>query len=242
MGKAKHAVVSREEWLAARTKFLAKEKQFTRLRDELSQERRALPWEKVDKPYAFDGPRGKETLADLFGDKSQLVIYHFMFSPDWEEGCPSCSFYADHTPDLRHLESRNTSYAAISRAPIAKIEAFKKRMGWTFPWYSSFGTDFNYDFHVSLDEAVMPVEYNYTDKATLEKKGLDYATKGEQPGMSAFLRDGEDIFRTYSAYARGIEKFLGTYLMLDMTRLGRGDGAKPGLGFVHHDKYEEITA
>jgi predicted dithiol-disulfide oxidoreductase (DUF899 family) len=194
---------------------------------------------KLEKEYTFTSSTGPITLTDLFDSRPQLLIYHFMFSPDSEEGCSSCSFYADHVPDLSHLHSRNTSYAAISRAPIEKIEAFKKRMGWTFPWYSSYGSDFNYDFHVSLDDAVVPVEYNYTDKKTLEEKGMLWATRGEQPGMSAFLKEGEEVFHTYSAYARGIEKFLGTYLMLDMTHLGRQDGKKPGLGFSHHDKYEE---
>jgi len=194
---------------------------------------------KVEKKYVFEEPNGSVGLGGLFQGRKQLIIYHFMFGPDADEGCSSCSFYADHIPDLRHLQSRDTSFAVVSRSPIAKIEEFKKRMGWTFPWYSSFGTDFNFDFHVSQDESITPVEYNFKDKATLEKQGLVWVTRGEQHGMSAFFRDGEDIFHTYSTYARGLEKYLSTYLMLDITHLGRQDDDKPGLGFPHHDKYDE---
>jgi len=162
-----------------------------------------------------------------------------MFSPDENEGCSSCSYFGDHVPDLRHLHSRNTTFVAVSRAPIAKIEAFKKRMGWKFPWYSSHGTDFNYDFKVTQDETVAPVEYNFRSKDELEKRGMPYHTRGEQPGMSVFLKDGQDVFHTYSSYARGNEKLLGTYLMLDITPLGRQDGDKElGLGFPYHDQYE----
>jgi predicted dithiol-disulfide oxidoreductase (DUF899 family) len=233
-------VVSQEEWIAARKELLAKEKEATHMADSISAQIRELPMVKLEKQYTFEGPNDRICLGELFQGRKQLLIYHFMFGPDSDEGCPSCSYYADHVPDLRHLESRNTSFAAVSRAPIAKIEAFKKRMGWTFPWYSSFGTDFNYDFHVSQDESVTPIEYNFKDKATLEKQGLNWAARGEQQGMSAFFRDGEDIFHTYSSYARGNEKFLGTYLMLDITHLGRQDNDKPGLGFLHHDKYEQV--
>jgi len=194
---------------------------------------------KLTKNYAFEGPAGKVSLEDLFEGRKQLLIYHFMFSPDENEGCSSCSYFCDHIPDLRHLNSRNTTFVAVSRAPIAKIEAFKKRMNWEFPWYSSYGTDFNYDFKVTQDEGVAPVEYNFKSKDELEKRGMTYHTRGEQPGMSVFLKEGQDVFHTYSSYARGIEKLMGTYLMLDITPLGRQDGDKElGLGFPHHDQYE----
>lgn len=194
---------------------------------------------KLTKNYAFEGPAGKVSLEDLFEGRKQLLIYHFMFSPDENEGCSSCSYFCDHIPDLRHLNSRNTTFVAVSRAPIAKIEAFKKRMSWKFPWYSSYGTDFNYDFKVTQDEGVAPVEYNFKSKDELEKRGMTYHTRGEQPGMSVFLKEGQDVFHTYSSYARGIEKLMGTYLMLDITPLGRQDGDKElGLGFPHHDQYE----
>jgi predicted dithiol-disulfide oxidoreductase (DUF899 family) len=231
-------VVSRSEWLTARKDLLDAEKQLTRTADALASRIRDLPMVKVDKSYIFSGPDGSASLSDLFQGRQQLLIYHFMFGPEDAEGCPSCSFFADHIPDLRHLASRNTSFAVVSRAPIEKILAFKKRMGWTFPWYSSLGSDFNYDFHVTQDEAVAPVEYNYKDKETMEKQGMVWAMRGEQPGMSVFLKEGQDVYHTYSAYARGNEKFLGTYLMLDMTHLGRQDGDAPGLGFMHHDRYE----
>jgi predicted dithiol-disulfide oxidoreductase (DUF899 family) len=195
---------------------------------------------KVEKEYIFEGPKGTISLGELFQGRKQLVIYHFMFSPDSEQGCSSCSFFADHIPDLHHLASRNTSFAAISRAPIAKIEEFKKRMGWTFPWYSSFGTDFNYDFHATQDEAVAPVYYNYTDKEALEKQGLSHFTKGEMHAISVFLREDKDVFHTYSSYARGLDKFLSTYTMLDITPLGRQDPGKIGLGFKHHDRYDQL--
>ena len=195
---------------------------------------------KLTKKYTFEGPAGKVSLEDLFEGRKQLLIYHFMFGPDSTEGCSSCSFFGDHIPDLRHLNSRNTTFVVVSRAPIAKIEAFKKRMGWKFPWYSSYGTDFNYDFKVTEDEAVAPVEYNFKSKDELEKHGMTDYMRGEQPGMSVFLKDGQDVFHTYSSYARGNEKLLGgTYLMLDITPFGRQDGGEgSGLGFPHHDQYE----
>jgi predicted dithiol-disulfide oxidoreductase (DUF899 family) len=225
--------------VATRKTLLAKEKEATRTADALAAQIRELPMVKMTKNYVFEGPAGTATLSDLFDGRKQLLVYHFMFDPDEDEGCSSCSFFGDHVPDLRHLHSRNTTFVAVSRAPIAKIEAFKKRMGWTFPWYSSYGTDFNYDFKVTEDEAVQPVEYNFKTKDELEKRGMLYHTRGEQPGMSVFLKDGEDVFHTYSSYARGNDKLLGTYLMLDMTPLGRQDGDKSsGLGFTYHDQYE----
>ena len=169
---ADHAVVSREEWVAARKELLEDEKQLTRLRDELNRRRRALPWVKVEATYVFEGPSGKETLADLFAGRSQLIIHHFMFGPEWQEGCIGCSFHSDHAEGaLVHLENHDVSFVRVSRAPLAKIEAFKRRMGWTLPWYSSFGNDFNYDFQVTIDESVAPLEYNYRSKADHERVG-----------------------------------------------------------------------
>lgn len=194
----------------------------------------------LDKQYVFEGPSGKTSLLDLFDSRKQLIIYHFMMTPEEEEGCSSCSFLADHIPNLSHLHSRQTSFVVVSRAPLDKIEAFKKRMGWTFPWVSSFGSDFNYDFHVTLDEAVAPVEYNFKDKATLEKEGKSFLTKGELSGTSVFYCEDQDIFHTYSTYARGDEWLITTYRMLDITPLGRQeDDPRRKLDFPYHDKYDE---
>ncbi len=202
---------------------------------------RDFPMVHLDKKYTFEGPSGPVTLLDLFDGRKQLVVYHFMMDPEWDEGCTSCSFMADHFPNLSHLHSRDTSFAAVSRAPLNKIEAFKKRMGWTFPWVSSFRSDFNYDFHVTQDENVAPVEYNYRDKATLEAEGNAYFTKGELPGLSVFYREDQDIFHTYSAYTRGFEGLLGTYVLLDKTPLGRQEEglAVKMAGWRYHDKYDE---
>jgi predicted dithiol-disulfide oxidoreductase (DUF899 family) len=220
-------VVSREEWLAARKKLLAKEKQFTRKRDALSAERRRLPMVRIDKDYVFEGPQGKASLLDLFDGRRQLIVGHFMFDPSWEDGCPSCSAGADEVSDglLEHLHARETTFVYVSRAPLAKLEAYKARKGWTFPWYSSYGSDFNYDFHVTLDESVTPIEYNYRSKAEHEQAGTSYYVEGEQPieapGTSFFLRDGDEVFHTYSTYARGAEMMGGSYYFLDLTALGR---------------------
>ena len=196
-------IVSRVEWLAARKALLAKEKEFTRQRDRLNAERRQLPMVRVDKNYVFESPDGPARLLDLFEGRQQLIVYHFMFDPSWDSGCPSCSFLTDNVGDLAHLHARKTTLALVSRAPLKKIEAYRRRMGWTIPWYSSFGSAFNYDFHVTLDETVAPVEYNYTEKAVLLERGESYFTDGESHGLSAFLRDGDNVFHTYSAYARG---------------------------------------
>jgi predicted dithiol-disulfide oxidoreductase (DUF899 family) len=231
-----HPVVSHEAWLAARTAFLVKEKEFTRLRDELSRERRALPWERVEQPYLFDGPSGKATLADLFEDRSQLVVYHFMFGPDWEEGCPGCSFWADSFDGLgAHLRHRDLSFVAISRAPLAKIDAFKQRMGWSFKWVSSGGNDFNYDYHVSftpeaLDTGAAVYNYAKTDMKS-----------SEMPGVSVFYRDESgNIYHTYSAYARGIDAVNAAYQYLDLVPKGRDEDElpSPNAWWRHHDRYD----
>jgi predicted dithiol-disulfide oxidoreductase (DUF899 family) len=221
-------IVSEEEWVAARTDLLEKEKAFTRARDALNIERRQLPMVRIDKPYVFEGPDGPATLADLFEGRRQLIVVHFMFKPEWEDGCPSCTAGADEVGDglLRHLAARQTTVAFVARAPIEKIERYKAKRGWTFPWYSSFGSDFNFDFHVSLDESVTPVEYNYRSRAEHEARGRDLwyseaEAPTEYPGRSCFLRDGDDIFHTYSHFARGGESVGGSYYWLDLTALGR---------------------
>lgn len=231
-------IVSRDEWRSQRIKLLKKEKAFTRARDELNAERRCLPMVRVEKDYELNSPEGRASLLDLFKDRHQLIVYHFMFDPDWNEGCPSCSAWADQIArgHLNHLHTRGTTLALVSRAPLSKIEPFRKRMGWTVPWYSSFGSDFNYDFHVTQDESVTPIEYNYRDKATLEHLGQDHHTKGEQPGLSCFLRDEDKVYHTYSTYGRGGEQVGGAYYFLDLTALGRQEeweepeGRATGLG------------
>jgi predicted dithiol-disulfide oxidoreductase (DUF899 family) len=192
-------IVSRAEWIDARKALLAMEKAFTRQRDTLNAERRRLPMVRVDKDYVFEGPHGPARLLDLFEGRQQLIVYHFMFDPSWDAGCPSCSFLADSIGHLAHLHARKTTLALVSRAPLEKIEPYRRRMGWTIPWYSSYGSDFNYDFHVTLDETVAPVEYNYTDKAALLAKGESYFTDGESHGLSAFLRDGDRCTRDWLA-------------------------------------------
>jgi predicted dithiol-disulfide oxidoreductase (DUF899 family) len=229
-------LVSREEWLVARKKLLEREKQLTHGRDAVAAERRRLPWVKVEKSYLFDSPDGKKTLADLFGGKSQLIIYHFMFGPDWNEGCPSCSFNMDHTDGaLVHLAQRDVSFVAISRAPLSKIQAFKARMGWRFNWVSSYGTDFNYDYQASFTPEQMAqgaVAYNF-DVVPFPST--------EAPGVSVFYKDANGtVFHTYSAYARGTENLLNTYNHLDLVPKGRDED---DLVFTrawvrHHDRYD----
>ena len=228
-------VATHSEWLEARKAFLAKEKEFTRLRDELSRQRRELPWERVEKDYTFDSPSGKKTLSDLFDGCSQLIVYHFMLGPGWKEGCPSCSYLADHYDGAAiHLANRDVTLAVVSRAPIAEIEAFKKRMGWRFHWVSSFGTDFNYDYHVSFtpeERAQGNVNYNYE---------LTQFPSEEGPGLSVFFKDANGgIFHTYSSYARGLDILVGTYNFLDMAPKGRDEeGLAHTMAWVrHHDKY-----
>ena len=217
-------ITSREEWLEARERLLAKEKEATRVRDELHAERQALPMVEVEKDYVFEGPDGKASLLDMFEGRRQLIVQHFMFDPEWEDGCPSCSYLVDNVGNLAHLHARDTTFAVVSRAPLAKIEPFKTRMGWTFPWYSSFGSDFNYDFHVTMDESVVPAEYNYRSAAEHRQAGMPWYTEGEQPGVSVFLREGERVFHTYSAFARGSEHLVSTAMFLDLTPLGRQEG------------------
>jgi len=220
-------VVSRDEWLAARKALLAKEKQATRARDALNAERRRLPMVRVDKDYEFDGPGRRAGLVDLFEGRRQLIVGHFMFDPGWDEGCPSCSAGADEVSDglLRHLQARDTTLAYVSRAPLAKLEDYKARRGWKFPWYSSYDSDFNYDFGVTVDDSVAPAAYNYKTRAEHEHAGTGYYFDAEQPieqpGTSFFLRDGDAVFHTYSTYGRGAEMLGGSYYFLDLTALGR---------------------
>ena len=231
-----HPVVSREEWLAARSEFLAKEKEFTRLRDELSRQRRELPWVKIVKEYVFDGPAGKETLAQLFENRSQLVVYHFMFSPEWEQGCKHCSFWADHFDGMQiHLNHRDVTMVAISRAPLAKIDVFRRRMGWKFKWVSSGGNDFNHDFHASFTPAENQSGTAFYNFAIMN------AGSSDREGVSVFYRDENGaVYHTYSCYARGIDMLNGTYNYLDLVPKGRDEaGLKSPQAWVRfHDRYE----
>ena len=220
-------IASREEWLAARKALLAEEKRLTRQRDALNAERRRLPMVEIEKPYVFQGPDGELGLLDMFDGRRQLILGHFMFAPSWEDGCPSCSAGADEVSDglLRHLHARDTTLVYVSRAPLEKIEAYKAKKGWTFPWYSSYGSDFNYDFHVTMDESVAPIEYNYKTPAEHREAGTAYYFEGdqpsEQPGTSYFLRVDDRVFHTYSTFGRGAEATGGSYYFLDLTALGR---------------------
>jgi len=231
----KHRVVSREEWIEARKDFLAKEKEFTRMRDQISQQRREMPWVRVDKNYVFDGPEGKVSFAELFAGKSQLVVYHFMFDPSWEAGCKSCSFWADnYNSIIVHLNHRDANLVAISRAPLAKLQAYRKRMGWSFKWVSSSENDFNYDYHVSYTpEEIAKGEgyYNYR---------INKTNSAEMPGISVFQKDPDgNIFHTYSTYERGLDMLNGAYHILDLLPKGRDE---KGLQFTQewvrrHDEY-----
>ena len=254
-------VVSRDEWLAARKELLVQEKELTRARDRVNADRRRLPMVRVDREYVFEGPDGQVGLLDLFEGRRQLVLHHFMWTYDFdadgvehprEVGCPSCSATADAIGELTHLHVRNTTLAAVSRAPYPSIAAFRERMGWRFPWYSSAGTDFNYDFHATLDDRIAPVLFNFRDETELERTGSPWSPRmrGDWPGISAFLRDGETIFHTYSTFARGIDLAGSTSYYLDLTALGRQEeweepkgratalgrqAGGPGLRF--HDEY-----
>jgi predicted dithiol-disulfide oxidoreductase (DUF899 family) len=235
ISSSNHKIVLRAEWLKARAELLTKEKDLTHRRDELSKQRRELPWVRVEKDYVFDGPRGKMKLADLFAGRSQLAIYHFMFGPDWQEGCPSCSFVADHFDGAAvHLAARDVTLAAVSRAPLTKIEAFKRRMGWRFPWASAHDSDFNSDFHVSFSPDEMAkgkVNYNYT---------LQKFPSAEAPGLSVFYKsESGEIFHTYSSYGRGVEVLIGAYMILDLVPKGRDEDQLPfSMSWVrYHDRY-----
>jgi predicted dithiol-disulfide oxidoreductase (DUF899 family) len=232
--QTQHKVVSRDEWLKARLEHLAAEKEFTRKRDELSRQRRELPWERVEKNYVFQGPSGPETLADLFAGRNQLIVYHFMLGPDWEEGCRSCSFLADHFDATRiHLAHRDVTFAVVSQAPLPRIAEFQKRMGWRFHWVSAFDTDFQRDHgvHFTKEELAGEVNYNYR----MTRFGAE-----EAPGLSVFYKDDAGgLFHTYSAYARGLDPVIGTYQFLDLVPKGRGeDGLAFSMSWVrHHDRY-----
>jgi len=230
-----HKVVNHDAWIAARQRFLLKEKEFTRLRDELSRERRELPWERVDKAYVFESTNGRETLADLFGEHSQLIVYHFMYGPDWEIGCRSCSFWADNFNNIvPHLAARDASLVAVSLAPLQKLQAQARRFGWTFKWVSSHGSDFNFDYHVSFSPEALErgdAVYNYTP----QKLGST-----EMPGISAFFRDGKQIYHSYSTYARGLDMLNAAYHYLDIAPKGRDEEglAYPQQWVRHRIAYE----
>ena len=231
-----HEIVSRQEWLNARKALLSLEKEETRLRDKVRAERLALPWVRVEKTYAFDTPQGRKTLADLFDGRSQLIVYHFMYGPDWEAGCPGCSFMADHIDGmLPHLNNHDVTMIAVSRAPLEKLTAYKKRMGWTFPWVSSFGSDFNFDYHVSFTKEELAsgkVMYNYRETDAAD-------AHDELPGLSAFFKDEDGaVYHTYSDYARGGEEALGTLMILDRAPKGRNETGT--LSFVRRkDEYAD---
>jgi len=214
-------IVEKEEWLIARQILLDHEKELTKHRDRVNAERRRLPMVKIEKDYTFESSNGSVKLLDLFGEHLQLIIYHFMFDPAWERGCMGCTGYVNALGDLSMLGDRNTTFALVSRAPLPKLEAYKQLNGWNIPWYSSFGSDFNYDFHVTLDENITPVEYNYRDKAEMERMQVPNPTQGEEHGLSVFFRIDNEVFHTYSTYARGTESLTDTYTLLDMTPYGR---------------------
>jgi predicted dithiol-disulfide oxidoreductase (DUF899 family) len=235
-----HRVLSRQQWIAERKKLLAREKEAMRLRDQVARERRALPWVRIDKDYVFETPEGRRTLAELFDGRRQLLVQHFMFGPGWEEGCPSCSYMADHSDGMTaHLAERDVTFVAVSRAPLAEIERFRRRMGWRFTWVSSHESDFNYDFGVSFtpeEVAKGSIGYNY---------GTSPHTEEELPGISAFIKDDAgDVFHTYSTYARGVEVMMGTYNMLDLMPKGRDEReVDHKMEWVrHHDRYEPGAA
>lgn len=233
-----HRVVSRDQWLIARKALLLREKEATHLRDRINIERLALPWVKVEKQYTFETPQGQESLADLFAGRSQLVVYHFMLGPGWKAGCPGCSFIGDHLDGtLPHLNHHDVTLTAISRAPLKEITAYKERMEWRFPWASSNGTDFNYDYHVSFtpeELASGSVDYNFT-----ETPAMSGVENTELHGLSSFYKDESgQIFHTYSSYARGHEELIGTLMILDRATLGRNE--KSTMDFVRrHDEYED---
>jgi predicted dithiol-disulfide oxidoreductase (DUF899 family) len=216
-------VVSHQEWLSARMDLLAKEKELTRARDEINRQRRELPMVLVEKDYRFEGPDGEVGLLDLFEGRHQLIVGHFMFDPSWDDGCPSCSAGAEEMSPghLDHLHLRDTTFVYVSLAPFAKIEGYRQRRGWKVPWYSYQGSDFNYDFHVTLDPSVAAAEYNFRTQEQFNALGHEFVLEGEYPGRSSFLREGDRVYHTYSIYARGLETIGGSYYLLDETALGR---------------------
>ena len=230
------SIVSPEKWLAARRELLREEKEFTKLRDRLAARRRELPWVKVDKPYVFESPTGPVDLGDLLQGRSQLIVYHFMFGPGWEEGCKSCSYVSDHlAPAVVHLQARDVAFAAISRAPLREIAPFKERMGWAFNWVSSHGNDFNRDYHVSFtaeELASSKVYYNY---------GMTDFPAEEAPGLSVFARASNgDVYHTYSTYSRGLDQLVGTYTLLDLVPKGRAEDPEATMSWVrYHDRYDQ---
>ena len=235
-----HKVVPHGEWIEARQQFLTTEKEFTRLRDQLSQQRRDLPWERVDREYVFDGPTGKETLSDLFAGRSQLIVYHFMFGPDWEAGCPHCSFWADNFNGIVvHLNQRDVTFLAVSRAPFSKLDAYRKRMGWSFKWVSSSANDFNWDYHVSFTPEEMAkgeIDYNYT---------MQRPAGTEMPGASVFYKNPSGkVFHTYSTYGRGLDMVNVAYHYLDLVPKGRDEAGQmphPQAWVRRHDEYNLVS-
>ena len=215
------SIVSRADWLARRLELLRHEKELTKQHDQVAAERRHLPMVRVDRDYVFDTPTGQRSLRELFEGRRQLIVYHFMFGPDWEKGCPGCTGYVDALGDLAMLAACDTSFTLISRAPLAQLEAYKKLRGWNRPWVSSFGSDFNYDYHVTLDEKVAPPVYNYETVAEMKAKNAPNPTEGEVHGFSVFFRMGDEVYHTYSTYARGAEGLTHSYSLLDTTPYGR---------------------
>jgi predicted dithiol-disulfide oxidoreductase (DUF899 family) len=214
-------IASHEAWLAARKELLAEEKELTRHRDAVNAKRRRLPMVRIDKPYVFGSPDGSKSLLELFDGRRQLVLYHFMFDPAWEDGCPSCTGFVNQLGNLAYLDGRDTKFALISRAPSAKLERYKAKLGWTLPWYSSFGSSFNYDFHVTFDESVAPFEHNFRTKAELQQLGETRFGAGESQGLSVFFRVDDSVFHSYSTYARGVEGLSNSFALLDTTPYGR---------------------